>query len=70
MKKIDEANSIGPGLVLTRKVGQEITVEHGLLRIQVVQIKGKQVRLKFVGNVQVDRAERLEKMEAEDVSKD
>jgi sRNA-binding carbon storage regulator CsrA len=50
----------GRGLVLTRKVGQEILIEHGLLRIQILQVKGKQVRIKFIGNVRVDRAEKVE----------
>jgi carbon storage regulator CsrA len=49
-----------PGLVLTRKLGESVMVEHGLLEIQVVEIKGQQVRLKFLGNVQIHRAELLD----------
>lgn len=49
-----------PGLVLTRRIGQIISIEHGLLEIQVVEISGKQIKLKFIGNVKVDRKEKLE----------
>lgn len=48
------------GLVLTRKVGQRVLIEHGLLTVEVVSIKGGQVKLRFIGNVKVDREERAE----------
>lgn len=51
------------GLVLMRKLGESIIVEHGILEIQVIEIRGKQVKLKFIGNVRVDRSELLEKEE-------
>lgn len=38
----------GPGLVLTRKVMTSIAIDGGRIIIQVVSIRGKQVRLKFV----------------------
>lgn len=48
------------GLVLTRKVGQSVSIENGLIEIEVVRIKGHQVRLRFRGNAKIDRKERLE----------
>jgi len=47
-------------LVLTRKVGQAILIEHGIVRIEVVSTRGHYVRLRFTGNCQVDREERYE----------
>lgn len=48
------------GLVLTRQVGQEVYIENGLVIVQVVSVRGKQVKLKFIGNVQIDRREVVE----------
>lgn len=47
----------GPGLVLTRKLSNAISLDSGRIVVQVVQIKGKQVRLKFVCDkeVKIDR---------------
>lgn len=53
------------GLVLTRTVGQAVFIENGLVEVWVTEIKGQNVKLKFVGNCQVDRLERLEPVENE-----
>lgn len=45
------------GLVLTRGLGEKIMIEHGLVTIEVVQIRKNQVRLRFIGNVRIDREE-------------
>jgi sRNA-binding carbon storage regulator CsrA len=58
MKPTDKAPK--RGLVLTRTLGQSILVEHGLLEIQVVGLGGGKVRLKFIGQVAIDRAEKFE----------
>ena len=51
---------LGPGLVLTRRVGQYLIVNEGELLIQVTEIKGKQVRLKFIGKAKLERAEKFD----------
>lgn len=55
-----------PGLVLTRKLGDSILVEDGILEVRVVQIRGKQVRLKFIGNVKIDRKEKYEEQSGDE----
>ncbi|MGE0525877.1 MAG: carbon storage regulator [Bdellovibrionales bacterium] len=59
-------------ITLTRKVGQAIWIEYGLVKITVAGIYGRQVELRFEGNVQVDRQEvaeeKLRKLENADDS--
>jgi carbon storage regulator CsrA len=47
------------GLVITRKEGDQILVNHGEIRIEVVEVKGKCVRLAFQAakDVTIHRAE-------------
>lgn len=54
-----KAASDTSGLCLTRREGEEVWVEHGLLKIQIARIRGREVRLRFIGNVAVHRAEVL-----------
>lgn len=56
--KIDESRN---GLVITTKLGQIILINDGLA-VQVNRIKGKQIRLRFIGlNDQYYAINRLEK---------
>lgn len=41
--------SKGGGLVLKRREGERVTINHGEMVIEVVEIKGKTVRLAFQG---------------------
>lgn len=47
----------GPGLVLCRKLGTAVALDNGRIIVQVTQIKGKQVRIKFICDkkVKIDR---------------
>lgn len=42
------------GLMMTRKEGQKIIVNHGEITVEVVEIKGKYVRLAFKANKEID----------------
>ena len=33
------------GLMLTRKAGQHITINHGEVKIEIVEVRGKEVRI-------------------------
>lgn len=50
------------GLVISRKVGEIISVNHGELKIQISEIKGRFVRMIFEAarDVKIDRAEKIE----------
>lgn len=41
------------GLVITRKQGQRIVINRGEVILEVVEIKGKQVRLAFVASKEI-----------------
>lgn len=47
------------GLMISRKEGQGILINHGELRIEIVEVRGKYVRLAFKGSkeIQIGRAE-------------
>lgn len=40
-------------LVITRKVGERIVLNHGEVRIEIVDVKGKFVRLAFQANKEI-----------------
>lgn len=46
MAKFTRKSALG-GLMLNRKEGQSITINHGEVIIEVVEIRGKEVRLAF-----------------------
>ena len=58
MGKFNKSQTMG-GLVLTRKVGQVVLINMGEIRIEVIDIKGQSVRLKFCANkeIAINRAE-------------
>ena len=41
------------GLIITRREGEQIVINHGELRIEVVSVKGRTVRLAFRANVDI-----------------
>jgi carbon storage regulator CsrA len=47
------------GLVITRGEGEKIIINHGELVLEVVQIKGRQVRIAFAASkdISIQRAE-------------
>lgn len=47
------------GLVITRRQGEQVIINGGELRIEVVEVMGKCVRLAFLGNpeILIQRAE-------------
>lgn len=53
------------GLVITRKEGEQVIINGGELRIEVVEVKGKCVRLAFQANpeILIQRAEAVPKKE-------
>lgn len=56
------------GLVLTRKVGEDVVIDHGRIRVRVVRIDGQgKVRLWIAAerSVSIDRGEIHEKRKAE-----
>jgi carbon storage regulator CsrA len=42
------------GLMMTRKEGQQIVINHGELLIEVVEVRGKYVRLAFQASKEID----------------
>jgi carbon storage regulator CsrA len=56
------------GLVMTRKSGDKISINHGELLIEVLEIRGNQVRLVFQGDkeINVQRYEREERFHERD----
>ena len=50
------------GLVITRKEGDQILINHGELKVEVVEIKGRWVRLAFEAakEIVIQRAETLQ----------
>lgn len=59
--KFDKTSSI-KGLILNRKAGQKVLVNKGEIEIEVVEIKGGQVRLAFKAHKEIiiQRSELLE----------
>jgi len=53
------------GLMMTRKEGQRVVVNHGEITIEIVEIKGKYVRLAFKANkeIEIQREEVTKTME-------
>lgn len=53
-------------LVLTRRVGEKVLLNHGEVTIEVVEIKGKSVRLAFLAqdkgiSIRREESEKIEK---------
>lgn len=58
MSKFNRAASIG-GLIITRKIGDQIVVNGGEMVIEVIDVKGRLVRLAFKASkeIQIQRGE-------------
>jgi len=52
MSKFSRHSTMG-GLVITCKVGEKVVINHGEIKIEIVDTKGKQVRLCFKANKEI-----------------
>ncbi len=58
MPNFTKKSKIG-GLIINRKVGEQITINNGEITIEIVEIHGKEVRLAFRAHkdIKIDRTE-------------
>ena len=59
-------------LVLTRSIGERLFIQNGEIKIQVLEVKGNQVRIGIEApkNISIHREEVFERIQSEAKSKD